>query len=116
MNISDRVKNIMQAVPATRSSDKELLIVYMQKAGMELSPAQINLFKELPSMETIRRIRQKLQEDGKYPASKEVENKRFEKYKQTKGAIGVTTAKEAEELLDGTLVLPDGTKVLPYGE
>lgn len=116
MNIAERVRNIMQAVPATRSSDKELLIVYMQKAGMDLTPSQIALFKELPSMETIRRIRQKLQEDGKYPASKEVENKRFEKYKQTKGAIGVTTAQEAEELLDGTLVLPDGTKVLPYGK
>lgn len=116
MNISERVENILKAVPATRSSDKELLIVYMQKAGMDLTPSQIALFKDLPSMETIRRIRQKLQEDGKYPASKEVEDQRFEKYKQTKGAIGVTNAVEAEELLDGTLVLPDGTKVLPYGK
>lgn len=40
--------------------------------------------------------------------------KQFEKYKKTKGAIGVTNAVEAEELLDGTLVLPDGTKVLPW--
>ena len=116
MKISDRVRNILEAVPSTRNSDKELLIVYMQKSGMDLTPAQVNLFKELPSMETIRRIRQKIQENGEYPASPEVEKQRFEKYKQTKGSIGVTTAKEAEELLDGTLVLPDGTRVLPYGQ
>lgn len=106
----------MQAVPATRSSDKELLVVYMQKAGMDLTPSQIALFKDLPSMETIRRIRQKIQENGELLATEEVEKARFEKYKQTKGAIGVTNAVEAEELLDGTLVLPDGTKVLPYGK
>lgn len=106
----------MQAVPATRSSDKELLIVYMQKAGMDLTPSQIAMYKELPSMETIRRIRQKIQENGELLATPEVEKARFEKYKKTKGAIGVTNAVEAEELLDGTLVLPDGTKVLPYGE
>lgn len=106
----------MQAVPATRSSDKELLIVYMQKAGMDLTPSQIAMYKELPSMETIRRIRQKIQENGELLATPEVEKARFEKYKKTKGAIGVTNPVEAEELLDGTLVLPDGTKVLPYGE
>lgn len=116
MNITERVKNIMQAVPATRSSDKELLIVYMQKAGMDLTPSQIAMYRELPSMETIRRIRQKIQENGELLATPEVEKARFEKYKKTKGAIGVTNAVEAEELLDGTLVLPDGTKVLPYGE
>lgn len=116
MKISSRVRNILEAVPKTRNSDKELLIVYMQKSGMDLTPAQVNLFKELPSMETIRRIRQKIQEGGELLATPEVEKARFEKYKKTKGAIGVTNAVEAEELLDGTLVLPDGTKVLPYGE
>ena len=114
MNITERVKKIMIAVPITRSSDKELEIVYMQKAGMDLTPAQVNLFKQLPSMETIRRIRQKIQESGELLATPEVEKARFEKYKKTKGAIGVTNAVEAEELLDGTLILPDGTKVLPW--
>lgn len=114
MNITERVKNIMQAVPATRSSDKELLIVYMQKAGMDLTPSQIAMYRELPSMESIRRIRQKIQENGELLATPEVEKARFEKYKKTKGAIGATNAVEAEELLDGTLVLPDGTKVLPW--
>lgn len=104
----------MQAVPATRSSDKELLIVYMQKAGMDLTPSQIAMYRELPSMESIRRIRQKIQENGELLATPEVEKARFEKYKKTKGAIGVTNAVEAEELLDGTLILPDGTKVLPW--
>lgn len=83
---------------------------------MDLTPEQIKLFKSLPSMETIRRIRQKLQEDGKYPATKQVEDARYRKYVLAKGSIGVTNARQTEELLDGTLVLADGTRVLPYGE
>ena len=47
---------------------------------MELSDRQIAKFKTLPSMETIRRIRQDLQQKGKYPASKAVEDERFNKF------------------------------------
>lgn len=87
MNVTQRVEAILKAVPATRDSDTELLIIYMQKAGMELSDRQIAKFKQLPSMETIRRIRQKLQEQGKYPASKAVDKARFEKYRKVRGSI-----------------------------
>lgn len=80
MNTKQRVEAILRAVPKTRDSDKELLIIFMQKAGMELSDRQIAKFKTLPSMETIRRIRQDLQQKGKYPASKAVEDERFNKF------------------------------------
>lgn len=80
MNTAQRVENILRAVPRTRNSDTELLLIFMQKSGMELSDRQVAKFKQLPSAETITRVRRKLQEEGKYPASKAVEDERFNKF------------------------------------
>lgn len=106
MKISQQIENILKLVPATRDSDKELLIIYMQKSGMELTNKQIKLFKEMPSTETIRRTRQSLQEQGKYQASPEVDRARFEKFKQVRSEI---TDKSPEELLEAR-----GYRVVPY--
>lgn len=84
MKVSERVENILKASHAARNSDRELQIIYMQKAGLELTPKQIELFRKLPSMETIRRTRQSLQEQGKYPADEAVDNARFEKFRKMK--------------------------------
>lgn len=53
MKTSDRVEYILQASKSARNSDKELLIIYMQKSGMNLSPQQIEVFRDMPSAETI---------------------------------------------------------------
>ena len=82
MRIKEQVESILKYDPASRNSDKRLLVVYMQKAGMNLTPEQIEKFKDLPSTETIRRIRQKLQEQGKYPAKEEINEARYEKFKE----------------------------------
>ena len=108
MKISERVENILKASVAARNSDKELLIIYMQKSGMELTPKQIELFKEMPAMETIRRVRQNLQEQGKYPASQKVEEARYKKYQQVKQNISY---QEPEKLLEA-----QGYKILEWGE
>lgn len=108
MKVTDQVENILRVSQKARNSDKELMIIYMQKFGMELSEKQIDLFRQMPAFETIRRIRQKLQEEGKYPASKEVDNARFEKYKQVRGEIGVG---DPEQLLEAK-----GYRVIPFGE
>lgn len=97
MNVTDRVENILKYAPKTRDSDTELIITYMQKAGMELSPKQIEVFKSLPKMETIRRIRQKFQEEGQYLASPEVDKARFKKFKEVRTNIQHLSA---EELLE----------------
>jgi hypothetical protein len=81
MKIKEQVESILKYDPASRNSDKRLLVIYMQKAGMNLTPEQIEKFKDLPSTETIRRIRQKLQEQGKYPAKEEINEARYEKFK-----------------------------------
>lgn len=97
MTIAQRVENILRASKAARNSDTELQIIYMQKSGMNLSEAQKQKFRELPHMETIRRTRQKLQEQGKYPADEEVNEARFEKYKQVKQNINYDSP---EQLLE----------------
>lgn len=81
MKTSEQVENILRASKLARNSDDELHIIYMQKAGMDLSRQQIETYKSLPSFETLTRIRRKLQEHNKYPADPEVERQRFGKYK-----------------------------------
>ena len=76
MRVTDKVQNILWTEPKTRSSDKELLIAYMQSEGMNLDGQQIAIFKTMPSTETIRRIRQKIQERGLYKATDVVTRER----------------------------------------
>ena len=59
-----------------RDSDKELLIQFMQRIlGMNLNATQIKLIRTV-NFESIRRTRQKFQEQGKYWGSPEVMKKR----------------------------------------
>lgn len=108
MKISQQVENILRALPATRSSDKELEIVYMQKFGMNLSPDQIKKFRDMPSMETIRRSRQALQMQGKYPATPEVEKARYNKFIEMKQSAGFESPEEVLE--------KKGYKIAPWGK
>jgi hypothetical protein len=82
MTIKERVENLLKASVKARNSDIELLILYMQKSGMELSEKQIEIFRKMPSAETITRIRRKLQEEGKYEASDAVNQARYDKMKE----------------------------------
>lgn len=76
MSITGDVENILSTSREARNSDKSLQITFMQKAGMGLSEGQIEAFKRMPSLETVRRIRQKLQEKGKYLADQKIKNER----------------------------------------
>lgn len=107
MTETQRVENILRVSQAARNSDRELLIIYMQKFGLNLSDEQVKKMREMPAFETIRRIRQKLQEQGKYPADKEVEDARYAKYKQVKHNI---KHEDPEQLLAS-----NGIRVLPWG-
>lgn len=82
MKILEQVESILRYVPRARNSDRELFIIYMQKSGMSLTPAQERKFRDMPSLETVRRSRQLLQERGLYPADKAVDEQRHEKFRQ----------------------------------
>lgn len=108
MTITQQVESILKHDRWSRNSDKRLLVVYLQKAGMQLTDRQIDLFMELPSMETLRRTRQALQMQGKYPADPEIEQHRFNKYKQVKQKI---QNESPEELLEA-----QGKRVVEWGQ
>lgn len=108
MTISQRVESILGHSRAARNSDLELWLIYAQKAGLGLTEAQITTLSKLPAFETIRRTRQKLQEQGKYPADESVDKSRYAKFKEVRQYI---TYKSPEELLESR-----GYKILPFGE
>lgn len=74
--LSENAKSQMTGV-GPRDSDKELLIQYMQRVmGMDLHAGQLTLIRSM-NFESIRRTRQKLQEDGRYlPDDPEVARRR----------------------------------------
>ena len=88
LSTKQRVANILAVSHEAICSDKALLIIFMQKAGMNLTPSQIQIFRKL-NMESIRRQRQILQHDeGKYPADEAVDNARFDRFKEIRGNSG----------------------------
>lgn len=97
MTTAEKVELILKHDPASRNSDKRLTIVFMQKAGMNLSPEQIKMFYSLPSLETLRRTRQQLQMEDKYPANEAINEKRYAKYQKMKNH----DYSNPEEVIDG---------------
>lgn len=108
MKVTEQVENILRVSSQARNSDRELIIIYMMKFGMNLTKEQIERFRKMPSMETIRRVRQALQSQGKYPASPEVEEKRYQKFKNVRENINYDSP---EQLLES-----QGKIILPWGE
>lgn len=84
MKVTDKVESILKYSTKARNSDRELLIEFMQGEDMNLTPKQIEVFRHMPSLETVRRIRQKLQENGQYPADLKIKKERnFKDYRMT---------------------------------
>lgn len=93
MKTNDLVEKILAEKPETRDNDRLLMLYVWKNQGLHLNDMQIAAFKQAASPESIRRTRQKLQEQGKYRASEQVEQERYERYVETKDAIA--TAPEA---------------------
>lgn len=61
--------------PNCRNSDKDLIIGVLQALGADLTPKQREIMRSV-NFESIRRYRQKLQEEGKYLPVEEVSKQR----------------------------------------
>lgn len=70
------VRKILSYSRAARNSDKELQLLMMDEYGMNLSYEQREIFRQMPSTETIRRIRQKLQEKGEFVSDQNIASER----------------------------------------
>ena len=69
-------ENVKYKGISVRDSDKALILWVWWQLGFQLTHEQMDKFMNLPSTETIRRLRQKLQEKGKYGGSKAVLDER----------------------------------------
>ena len=76
MRIAYIVEQTLTNKPGSRDSDKVLLMDVWDKLGFGLSETQRRRFMDMPSAETITRIRRKLQEQGKYPAANNIKKTR----------------------------------------
>lgn len=69
--VKDRVEWLMQTYPETRNDDFYLYLLYVRHFEPKLSGyikfIPFNLIKNATRFETVRRVRQKLQEAGLYP-------------------------------------------------
>lgn len=99
MRVSDTVESVLMLQETTRSSDRLLLIKVWEAHGFFMSETQKAKFMDLPSAETVRRIRQKLQEQGKYPASEYVRKQRKFKGMQVQQMIPKVKIEKVEELI-----------------
>lgn len=99
MTTSERVLAILKAAKQTRNSDKELWIIYAQKSGVGLSPEQIEKVRDMPEFETLRRVRQKIQQDGKYEADPEIKKERSHKAMIMQQTSPILSAEQMETTL-----------------
>jgi len=100
MRVKDEVEAILQEVPSARNSDRVLFIEYMQRNGMNLSLSQREQFWNLAMPETVRRIRQKLQEGGKYMATDKVRRERQHKGWIVQQNIPSVSPKDVQRILE----------------
>lgn len=89
------VEKALELYPETRSDDKKLILTvwWLQDHDYEKDFRHFFQTKAI-SPETIRRRRQKLQEQGRYKATQSVEDLRYELFKQNRWTRGSVVAEE----------------------
>lgn len=102
MRVSTIVEGILRDYPLARSSDKELLLKVWESYGFYLDERQRQIFKQLPSMETLTRVRRKIQESGKFPAMASVSRQRKFKAMVVQQQMPKTPVEKVEPLLEQT--------------
>lgn len=113
MKVSQAVEHTLKNNVGSRSSDKQLILAVWETYGFYLSASQALKFMDLPSPETIRRIRQKIQEEGKYPANEGVRRHRSFKSLQVQQSIPSVEADKVDELINNRLFdLPPKRRII----
>lgn len=102
---ADVVEHILKGSTRARNDDRYLLVEVWQKYGLGLDERQVAMIlgSKLPSPETVRRYRQKLQQHGKYPAYAPVAEARREKANSYRKAIPNMGAEEMPTLFEDKL-------------
>ena len=99
MRINVIVEQVLRDKPETRDSDKKLIVEVWERLGFFLSEQQKVKFYNLPSTESIRRVRQRIQELGQYKASDGVARERRVKGYIMQQNAPAASPKRTEQLL-----------------
>ena len=87
MRTKKLVERVLSQKPEARDDDKLLMLEIWEMQGLCFSETQKKAFRRASSPESIRRTRQKFQQEGEYTASEKVEEQRYQMYVETKDAI-----------------------------
>ncbi len=98
--VTPTVEKILRDYPQTRSSDKLLLLYVWHNMGLILTEKQMEKFMDMPSTETIRRIRQKIQENGQYLATDRIRRERHIKSLEVQQNEPTAQPKRLEQVLE----------------
>lgn len=74
--VEERVAALLKEKPALRSCDRLLIYYYMKIYHQIVTFEHYAFSKDAPTVESIRRCRQKLQEMGKFPPTQSTEHMR----------------------------------------
>lgn len=91
------VRQVMKTYPNTRNNDHDLIIGVYYALGFQMTAEQRKKFHELPTPETVTRLRRKLQEKGEYLPAEAV--RKFRRHKSLEVQQNAPTA-SAERLED----------------
>ena len=99
MKPSDLTERALAKWSITRSDDRKLILAVWWLQDNDFDNHFKEFFKNKAIMpETITRCRRKLQEQGRYRASKEVEEDRYNKFKEAKGTAGQSVTEVVNKL------------------
>ena len=101
IKIATIVEQILSEHPKSRDSDNDLLARVWYAMGLRLTREQYDKLQELPSSDTITRIRRKLQEQGKYKASEGIQKYRRYKHRVIRQNAATSDAQLLERYLNG---------------
>ena len=76
MTLEGRVRQKLESYPELRADDKKLIVAVWEDLGLSLTPEQQKKMFEVYAPESIRRVRQKLNERGIGLPDKRVQQKR----------------------------------------
>lgn len=75
-SIKPFVLRVMSREPATRCDDNALVVAVCREMGFDLLPEQIALINDLPRFSSIVRTRAKIQQQGRFLPSPEIQLQR----------------------------------------
>lgn len=103
MTTTQLIEKILSERTQTRSDDKMLILAVWDQLGLKLTQEQIDIFYDLPSTETIRRVRQKLQEQGRYLATENVQQFREQKSQEMQQNTPSASPQRLESIIENRI-------------